>query len=68
MSRPALLSPLFWLAFAVSTAAVLVSASGAWMGRSDAAGRGMAAASFRVPETRLPGALAERGVPPPVPR
>ena len=44
MSRPALPTILFWLAFAVSLAAGLMSASDVWMGRSDAAGRGLAGA------------------------
>ena len=42
--RPPVLTLVFWLAFAICLAAVLASASDVWMGRSDAAGRGLSQA------------------------
>lgn len=42
--RPPVLTLLFWLAFAICLAAVLASASDVWLGRSDAAGRGLSRA------------------------
>lgn len=39
-----MLTVLFWLAFAVCVAAVLAAASDVWLGRSDAAGRGLSRA------------------------